>query len=162
MHKTGFGVIGLYLASPLCSACFPLFFSDSAFTVSVALSFQFCVTLQNPVVTMAFLCGNLQLLAPGAGMANDTRAFCQPILRSIKLLIVCSVLTALAYVDIVVRSTPSFNPMHLYNYPQSFRLLFGAQCIGGIVFYCVVVISFRQAVDVYTHQRITSFWDWII
>ena len=111
---------------------------------------------------MSFLCGNLQLLAPGAGMANDTRAFCQPILRSKKLLVVCSVLTSLAYVNIIVKNNISFNPVNLYNFPQSFRSVFGALCIGGIVLYCVVVISFRQAVDVYTQQRITSFWDWII
>ena len=95
-------------------------------------------------------------------MANDTRAFCQPILRSVKLSIVCSVLIGWAYVNIVVRCSPSFNPIQLYNYPQSFRLLLGALCLPGIVFYCIVIISFRQAVDVYTHQRMTSFWDWII
>ena len=95
-------------------------------------------------------------------MANDTRAFCQPILRSKKLLVVCSVLTTLAYVDILVTNHISFNPLNLYNFAQSFRLLFGAQCMGGVVLYCVVVISFRQAIDVYTQQRMTSFWDWII
>lgn len=117
--------------------------------------------LQNPVVSLVWLFGNLQLLAPAAGMASDTRAFCKPVLRSKLLLAVWSLITTLAYVDILVRNH-LVNPLNLYNFPQSFRLQFGLQCLGGIVFYCVLVVSFRQAVDVYTRQRITSFWDFII
>lgn len=83
-------------------------------------------------------------------------------LRTITLLVVCCVCAIVAYVNIVVKNYSSFNPLNTYNYPQPFRLMFGALALAGIVFYCVVVISFRQAVDVYTHQRITSFWDWIV
>ena len=122
---------------------------------------HFCVALQNPVVSLVWLFGNLQLLAPAAGMASDTRAFCKPVLRFKLLLAVWTVITTLAYVDILVRNH-LVNPLNLYNFPQAFRLQFGLQCLGGIAFYCVLVVSFRQAVDVYTRQRITSFWDFII
>ena len=117
--------------------------------------------LQNPVVSLAWLFGNLQLLAPAAGMANDTRSFCQPALRYKPLLVVWTVITTLAYLDILVKN-PLAHPLNLYDFRQSFRLQYGAQCLGGIVFYCVLVVSFRQAVDVYTRQRVTSFWDFIV
>ena len=124
------------------------------------ISLGFCVILQNPVVSVVWMFGNLQLLAPAAGMASDTRAFCQPLLRFKPALVVFVVITSLAYVDILVKNHV-FNPLNLYNFPWSFRLQFGGQCLGGIIFYSVLVISFRQLMDVYTHQRVTSFWDFI-
>ena len=72
-----------------------------------------------------------------------------------------SPLCAAAFSCILVRNHV-FNPLHLYNFPQSFRLQFGAQTLGGVVFYSVLVISFRRAVDVYTQQRSTSFFDFIV
>ena len=114
--------------------------------------------MQNPVISLVWQFGNLQLLAPIAGMVNDTRSFCQNILTFKPVLLLCTVLTTLAYTTILVKDHV-VNPLHMYNFPWSFRLQFGGQCLGGIVFYCLFVQSFRRAVDSYMQQRMLSVWD---
>lgn len=94
-------------------------------------------------------------------MASDTRSFCQPVLRYKPLLALWCMITTLAYLDILVKN-PLAHPINLYDFRQSFRLQYGAQCLGGIVFYCILVVSFRQVVDLYTRQRVTSFWDFLV
>lgn len=48
-----------------------------------------------------------------------------------------------------------------YNPRQLFRLNFGAQCLRGIVFYSMLLISFRSAMESYRQQRMSSFWHFI-
>lgn len=114
--------------------------------------------LQNPVITLVWQFGNLQLLAPLGGMAIDTRSFCQHVLTFKPTLLLCTVLTILAYTTILVKNQV-VNPLHMYNFPWSFRLQFGGQCLGGILFYSIFVHSLRRAVDAYLQQRVDSVWD---
>ncbi len=56
--------------------------------------------MQNPVVTLAWLFGNLQLVAPFIGMAIDTKLFCVSPLRTRPTLVLILVFTILAYAAI--------------------------------------------------------------
>ena len=60
------------------------------------------MTLQNPVVSLVWPFGNLQLLAPAAGMANDTRFFCQPMIRTKLSLFLSIPMTTAAFASILV------------------------------------------------------------
>ncbi len=110
--------------------------------------------MQNPVVTLAWLFGNLQLLAPFVGMAVDTKQFCVSPLRTRPTLVLILVFTVLGYAAILSR-IGCFNPLNFFNYSQSFRLQFGGQCFGGIVVYTTYITLFRRLVLWYERRRLS-------
>ena len=67
------------------------------------------------------------------------------------MLVLSVVLVTLAYMAILVRSM--HNPLHLYDFSQSFRLQFGGQCLGGIVVYSSFILAFRHLLDVLKQRK---------
>ncbi len=113
------------------------------------------VDVQNPVVTLAWLFGYYQLLAPLISLSIDTKSFCQSPLRCKPVLIICLVYTFWVYFTILVRTEQFVNPLNFYNFSQSFRLQFAGMTIGGVVFYTIFVNMFRRVMNRYEHRRLS-------
>lgn len=110
--------------------------------------------MQNPVVTLAWLFGNLQLLAPFISLTVDTNLFCVSPLHTKPTLVLSVATILLAYVAILTR-LGSFNPLNFFNFSQSFRLQFGGQCLGGIIVYTTYITLFRRLVLWHKRRRLS-------
>ena len=113
-----------------------------------------CCCLQNPVVTLAWLVANLQLLAPLISLSIDINNFCEPLLRTKPLLIIATVYSVMSYVAILTTSNQNVNPLNLFNFAQSFRLEFAGVAIAGTVGYTVLVHGCRRLLHFYEKRRL--------
>lgn len=113
--------------------------------------------MQNPVVTLAWLFGNLQLVAPFHRNGYWHKAvLCVTIAHQtytgvdtcVHHLGVCGNLSRIGF----------FNPLNFFNYSQSFRLQFGGQCFGGIVVYSTYITLFRRLMLWYGRCRLSPAW----
>ena len=112
--------------------------------------------MQNPVMSAAWLVANLQLLAPLLSLTLDTRRFCEPVLRSRVLAVIAVIYTAMSYVGLVVRPSPKFNLLHLYNFTQTFRIQFGLVAAAAFVAYVAVMQCTRIVLDSHQQRRIQT------
>ena len=113
------------------------------------------VDVQNPVVTLAWLYGYFQLLAPLISLSIDTKSFCQSPLRCKPVLIICLFYSFCVDFTILVRTEQFVNPLDFYNFSQSFRLQFAGMTIGGAVFYTILVNTFRRVMERYRRRRLS-------
>ena len=113
------------------------------------------VDVQNPVVTLAWLFGYYQLLAPLISLTIDTKPFCQSPLRFKPVLLICLVFTFCVYFTILVRTEQFVNPLNFYNFSQSFRLQFAGLTIVGVIFYATLVHAFRLVMNRYEQRRLS-------
>ena len=111
--------------------------------------------LQNPVITLGWFFGNLQLLVPLVSLSLDTKPYCESALSTKPLLIMSVVLPTLAYLVVLVRSESVWNPLQLFNYSQSFRLQCAGLSLCGTVFYAVFTAAFRWFVLQYDHRKLS-------
>jgi len=113
------------------------------------------VAVQKPVVTLAWLCGYHQLLAPLISLSIDTKPFCQSPLRFKPMLIISLVFTFCVYFTILVRTEQFVNPLNFYNFSQSFRLQFAGLTMGGVIFYATFIHAFRLVMNRYEQRRLS-------
>ncbi len=112
-------------------------------------------TLQNPVITLGWFFGNLQLLVPLVSLTIDTKPFCESPLSTKPLLLMSVVLPTLAYLVVLVRTESVWNPLQFFNFSQSFRLQCAGLSVGGTVFYAVFTAAFRWFVLQYDHRKLS-------
>ncbi len=111
--------------------------------------------LQNPVITLGWFFGNLQLLVPLVSLTIDTKPYCESPLSTKPLLIMSVVLPTLANVVVLVRTESVWNPLKFFNFPQSFRLQCGGLGVAGTVFYGIFTAAFRWFVLRYDHRKLS-------
>ncbi|KAL0027251.1 hypothetical protein WJX77_006828 [Trebouxia sp. C0004] len=109
----------------------------------------------NPVVTLAWLFGYYQLLAPLISLTVDTKSFCQSPLRFKPVLIICLVFTFCLYVTVLVRTEQFVNPLNFYNFSQTFRLQFAGLTLAGVTFYASFIHAFRLVMNRYGQRRLS-------
>ncbi len=112
------------------------------------------IAVQNPVITLGWFFGNLQLLAPLVSLTIDTKPYCESPLSTKPLLIMSVVLPALAYLVVLVRTESVWNPLRFFNFPQSFRLQCAGLSIAGTVFYGAFTAAFRRFVLQYDYRKL--------
>lgn len=110
--------------------------------------------VQNPVVTLLWLTGNLQLLAPLISLMVDTSPYCQSPLKSKPILVISVVYTLLAYINIFVQTESVWNPLSLFNFSQLFRVEFGCITFGGVVAYLTLVRVTRRILACHEHRKL--------
>ena len=113
------------------------------------------VVVQNPVLTLAWLCGYYQLLAPLISLTIDTTPFCQSPFRFKPVLIICLIFTFDVYLTVLVRTEQVANPLNLFNFSQSFRLQFAGLTLSGIAFYATLIHGFRLVMNRYETRRLS-------
>lgn len=112
------------------------------------------LALQGPVASLAWLTANLQLLAPLVSLIIGTSNFCKPLLRTLPVLILASVYSAISYVLVLVRTGQLADTLSLYNFEQSFRYQFGAVAAGGTLVYILMVNAWRKLLEAYEHRKV--------
>lgn len=110
--------------------------------------------MQNPVVTVFFLTGNMQLLAPLISLLIETRSYCQSPLKSKPMLFIALFYTILAYSTILTPWVSIWNPLHLFNFPQSFRWELSGQIVILTLVYTAVIRLTRRILDCYERRRL--------
>ncbi len=141
-------LVALYAFVPGCDKASLAHFSSCYLLTSV-------FALQNPVVTLGWFFGNLQLLVPLVSLTIDTKPYCESPLSTKPLLIMSVVLPALAYLVVLVRTESVWNPLQFYNFPQSFRLQCAGLNVAGTVFYTVFTAGFRWFVLRFDHRKLS-------
>ena len=111
--------------------------------------------MQNPVISLVWLFGNIQLLAPLISLMIDTKPFCMSPLRTKPMLILMISYIILSVLAVLVRSEQYGNPLGLFDFSQSFRLQFAGQCLGAILFYATWVNLFRRGMVRYKRRRLS-------
>ena len=113
------------------------------------------VDVQNPVITLVWLSGNLQLLAPLISLTVETHPFCKSTLHCKPVFIVSVLYLISAYCVILVRTEQIWNPFGFFNAPQSFRFEVFGEFMGGTVFYALLIRITRKVVERYDTRRLT-------
>lgn len=98
--------------------------------------------------------GNMQLLAPLISLLLETRPYCQSPFKSQPMLSVALFYTVLAYSTILTPWVRLWNPIHLFDFPQSFRWELGGQIVVLTVVYTVVIRVTRRVLACYEHRRL--------
>lgn len=111
--------------------------------------------MQNPVITIGWFFGNLQLVTPLVSLTLDTKPFCESLLSTKPLCIMSLVLPTIAYLAILVRTEQFFNPLHFFNFSYTDRWQLSLLGIGGAVFYGIVTAVFRNLVLRYEQRRLS-------
>ncbi|DBA94075.1 TPA: hypothetical protein ACH3X1_001723 [Trebouxia sp. C0004] len=109
----------------------------------------------NPVITLGWFFGNLQLLAPLVSLTIDTKPYCESPLNTKPLLIMSVVLPTLAYLVVLVRTESVWNPLQFFSFSQSFRLQCAGLSVAGTVFYAVFTAAFRWFMLQYDHRKLS-------
>ena len=113
------------------------------------------VGVQNPVVTLVWLSGNLQLLAPLVSLTIETHPFCTSTFHCKPVLIVSVLYLMIAIFEILVRTEQTWNPCRFFSAPQSFRFQYFGLCVGGTVFYYSLIRVTRKLMERYDNRRLT-------
>ena len=111
--------------------------------------------MQNPVITLGWFFGNQQLLAPLVSLTIDTKPYCESPLSTKPLLVMSVVLPTLAFLVLLVRTESVWNPLQLYNFPQSIRLQCAGLSVTGTLFYAVFTAAFRKFVLRYKYRKLS-------
>lgn len=119
------------------------------------LTSVYVCALQNPVITLGWFFGNLQLLVPLVSLTIDTKPYCESPLSTKPLLIMSLVLPTLAYLVVLVRTESVWNPLQFFDFSQSFRLQCAGLGVAGTVFYAVFTAGFRWFVLRYEHRKLS-------
>ena len=114
--------------------------------------------MQNPVTTMAWLSGDVSLLAPLVSLTIDTRDFCMGLFRT-KVVLLFSLAQG-----IIVSFTILLRPHHhvtfmaaylrLYSFGQSFRFEMAGIIVAGIVAYAILVNASRRLLERLQRSRV--------
>ena len=110
--------------------------------------------MQNPIVTLAWMSGNLQLLAPLVSLTVENHPFCMSALHTKPVLFVSLLYTFFAFFANLVRTEQIWNPFGFFSAPQSFRFEYFGECVGGIVAYAVLIRVSRRVVERYDRRRL--------
>lgn len=110
--------------------------------------------MQNPVATVVYLDGNMQLLAPLITLLVETQPFCQSALRSKPMLLLSLFYLVVAFGSIVAPLQSICNPLHLYDFPQLFRWQHGSAIVVTTLVYAVVVNVTRRSLACHDRRKL--------
>lgn len=112
--------------------------------------------LQNPVLSVAFLVANFQLLIPLASLTMVTNRFCEPLLRNRLFLVLAVVYTLVSDVAVLIRTDGQSNIAGMYNFTQTFRFQFFAAGIASCFLYILLLFTTRKALARLHQGRVHS------
>ena len=112
------------------------------------------IGMQNPVATVVYLVGNMQLLAPLISLLLETQPFCQSALRSRPMLLLSLFYLNAAFGTIVAPLQSIWNPLQLYDFPQSFRWQHGGAIVVTTLLYAVVIRVTRRILACHDRRRL--------
>ena len=111
--------------------------------------------MQNPVITVAWLMANLELLAPLVSITIDISKFCAPLIHTKVFVAFAVMYTSSSCVLALVRTDrPSL--LSLYNFPQSFRNHFAGVATAGLFIYIIVVQVIRRALNEWEQRKVAA------
>ena len=125
--------------SPLLLDCMLWCHLAAASTTSVL-----SLGMQNPVATLMYLTGNMQLLGPLISLLIETRPYCQSPLRSKPMLLVALVYILVAFGSILSPRQFVYKPLALFDFPQSFRWQLGVQTAISTLAYAAAIRVTRR------------------
>lgn len=106
------------------------------------------------MVTELFSVGNMQLLGPLISLLLETSPYCQSPWKYKPMLSATLTYALVAYAMILAPLVLLWNPLQLFNFPQSFRWLLGAQTVVSTVAYAVTIRLTRRILACYEHRRL--------
>lgn len=110
--------------------------------------------MQNPVATLVYLNGNMQLLAPLISLLLETQFFCQSALKSKPMLLLSLFYLMTAYGSIVAPLQSLWNPLGFFNFPQSFRWRYGCAIAVSTLVYATLIRVTRRILACHERRRL--------
>ena len=111
--------------------------------------------MQNPVITVAWLMADLQLLAPLVSITPEISKFCAPLIRT-KAFAAFAVMNMLSSCMLVIVKMDRLGLLSLYNFPQSFRNHFAGVATAGLFIYIIVVQVIRRALNEWEQRKVAA------
>ena len=96
----------------------------------------------------------MQLLGPLISLLLETSPYCQRVLKCKPMLSAALIYALVAYAMILAPIVLIWNPLRLFNFPQSFRWLLAAQTVASTVAYAVTIRLTRRILAAYEHRRL--------
>lgn len=138
-------------------SCFPFLPSATYNRTTHSYDILGCV-LQNPVNSLMYEVGMIQVLAPLVSLTIECRSFCKPPLRT-KPMLVAILFYLVSSLLLLVLGQGHFGsgvlyPVKLFHFPWQFRYQNYLLLLGTAVAYAIVVMTTRRMLAASDRQRI--------
>lgn len=117
---------------------------------------RIAMSLQNPIVSLAWLVTNLQLLIPLLSQTIGIHDYSERLIHTRLILGVMILHGVLSYLCVLVRSAHHVGPLHLFDFAQSFRLQLAGVIVAVSFAHIVVVNSCRRVLQFFAHHRVRA------
>lgn len=114
------------------------------------------VSMQNPVVSLAWLVTNLQLLIPLFSQTFGIHDYSERLIHKRPILGVMILHGVLSYLCVLVRSAQHVGPLSLFDFAQYFRFQLAGVIVAVSFGHIVVVNSCRRMLHYFARHRVRA------